>query len=88
MGRFPSPCPIWGSACSASKSRHRQEACLEWVDQQLGPLIERFHDGTILACADHGGARRGWSLEIRNDTPTLTVPLLMRVRGRPFRHLL
>ena len=84
--RFPSPCvPFGGSACSASKSRHRQEACLEWVDQQLGPLIERFHDGTILACADHGdcwGEDGLWEHGISHPA-TLTVPLLMRVRGRP-----
>ena len=84
--RFPSPCvPFGGSACSASKSRYRQGACLEWVDQQLAPLLERFRDGTILACADHGdcwGEDGLWEHGISHPA-TLTVPLLMRVRGRP-----
>ena len=53
--RFPSPCvPFGGPECSAAESHRRQRACLEWVDQQLAPLLARFADATILACADHG----------------------------------
>ena len=52
---WPSPCsPFGGPDCSASKSRSRQLACLEWVDYKLASLITRFSDATILACADHG----------------------------------
>jgi hypothetical protein len=84
--RFPSPCvPFGGSECSAAESRRRQRACLEWVDAQLAPLLARFTDATILACADHGdcwGEDGLWEHGISHPA-TLTVPLLMRVRGQP-----
>ena len=83
---WPSPCvPFGGAECSASQSRLRQRSCLEWVDQQLGPLLNRFMNGTILACADHGdcwGEDGLWEHGISHPA-TLTVPLLMRVRGVP-----
>jgi hypothetical protein len=86
--RWPSPCVPFGGAdaeCSAAESRRRQRACLEWVDQQLGPLLARFAEATILACADHGdcwGEDGLWEHGISHPA-TLTVPLLLRVRGRP-----
>ena len=84
--RWPSPClPFGGSDCSASESRSRQLACLEWVDSKLASLITRFSKATILACADHGdcwGEDGLWEHGIRHPA-TLTVPLLMRVRGVP-----
>ncbi|WP_094555948.1 hypothetical protein [Synechococcus sp. 1G10] len=84
--RWPSPCvPFGGPGCSAPESRRRQQACLEWVDRQLGPLLERFHHGTILACADHGdcwGENGLWEHGV-SHWATLTVPLLLRVRGKP-----
>lgn len=84
--RFPSPCvPFGGAACSAAESRRRQRACLEWVDAQLAPLLARFTDATTLACADHGdcwGEDGLWEHGISHPA-TLTVPLLMRVRGKP-----
>jgi hypothetical protein len=84
--RWPSPCvPFGGEHCSAEESRRRQMACLEWVDSRLAPLLERFLDGTILVCADHGdcwGEDGLWEHGISHPA-TLTVPLLLRVRGRP-----
>ncbi len=84
--RWPSPCvPFGGPDCSASESRLRQRACLEWVDQQLGPLLNRFMGATILACADHGdcwGEDGLWEHGISHPA-TLTVPMLLRVRGLP-----
>ncbi|MEB3308435.1 MAG: hypothetical protein VKK98_09850 [Cyanobacteriota bacterium] len=84
--RWPSPCvPFGGAGCSADKSRRRQRACLEWVDQQLGPLLARFAGATVLACADHGdcwGEDDLWEHGISHPA-TLTVPLLLRVRGEP-----
>lgn len=84
--RFPSPCVAFGSAsCSASLSRERQQACLAWVDQQLAPLLARFLDHTILGCADHGdcwGEDGLWEHGV-SHWATLTVPLLLRVRGQP-----
>lgn len=84
--RWPSPCvPFGGANCSAAESRRRQLACLEWVDGQLGPLLERFSCGTILACSDHGdcwGEDGLWEHGISHQA-TLAVPLLLRVRGEP-----
>ena len=84
--RWPSPCVPFGSEhCSAVESAHRQRACLEWVDEQLEPLLERFAHGTVLVCADHGdcwGEDGLWEHGISHPA-TLTVPLLMRVRGVP-----
>jgi hypothetical protein len=83
---WPSPCVPFGDAhASAAESRRRQVACLEWVDGQLGPLLSRFAEATILVCADHGdcwGEDGLWEHGISHPA-TLTVPLLLRVRGRP-----
>ena len=82
--RWPSPCvPFGGEACSATESSRRQSACLVWVDQQLGPLLQRFANGTVLVCADHGdcwGEDGLWEHGVSHPA-TLTVPLLLRVRG-------
>jgi hypothetical protein len=86
--RWPSPCvPFGGESCSAVESSRRQRACLAWVDQQLGPLLQRFGDGTVMVCADHGdcwGEDGLWEHGI-SHAATLTVPLLLRVRGEPVR---
>ena len=83
---WPSPCiPFGGSQCSHSESKRRQIACLEWVDNQLAPLLNTFRSCTTLACADHGdcwGEDGLWEHGISHPA-TLTVPLLMRVRGEP-----
>ncbi len=83
---WPSPCvPFGGKECSAEASRVRQQACLEWVDKQLASLLERFSNSTILAFADHGdcwGEDGLWEHGVSHKE-TLTVPLLIRVRGIP-----
>lgn len=84
--RWPSPCvPFGNEQCSASESARRQRACLEWVDRQLVPLLQSFREGTVLVCADHGdcwGEDGLWEHGISHPA-TLTVPLLLRVRGVP-----
>ena len=84
--RWPSPCfPFGGDKCDAAESSRRQRLCLQWVDNQLSDLISRFFDSTILVCADHGdcwGEDGLWEHGISHSC-TLTVPLLLRVRGRP-----
>ena len=84
--RWPSPCVPFGSAhSSAVESARRQRACLEWVDKQLSPLLEHFVQGTVFICADHGdcwGEDGLWEHGISHPA-TLTVPLLIRVRGVP-----
>ncbi|WP_155728125.1 hypothetical protein [Prochlorococcus marinus] len=84
--RWPSPCvPFGGDECDAVKSAFRQRACLEWVDSQLSSLLQRFSDSTVLICADHGdcwGEDGLWEHGISHPS-TLTVPLILRLRGKP-----
>ena len=86
--RRPSPCrPFGGDSCDAVVSARRQRACLEWVDGELSALIPRFLDGTVIVCADHGdcwGEDGLWEHGISHPM-TLTVPLLLRLRGKPIR---
>ena len=79
------PCIPFGTANDPGECRRRQLACLEWVDERLAPLVERFRSATTLACADHGdcwGEDGLWEHGIPHEM-TLTVPLLLRVRGSP-----
>ena len=84
--RWPSPCVPFGSPhCSASESSRRQRACLEWIDTKLASLLNRFSSSTVFVCADHGdcwGEDGLWEHGISHSA-TLTVPLLLRVRGLP-----
>jgi len=83
---WPSPCvPFGGPNCCGDTSRIRQRLCLEWVDAQLKALLQLFLKSTILICADHGdcwGEDGLWEHGISHPA-TLTVPLLLRVRGQP-----
>ena len=84
--RTPSPCrPFGGDSCSAIESARRQGDCLAWIDTQLNALVSRFLHATTLVCADHGdcwGEDGLWEHGISHPC-TLTVPLLLRVRGQP-----
>ena len=86
--REPSPCVPFDSPNNSRRhSRRQQRACLEWVDQELGPLLNWFANETVILCADHGdcwGEDGLWEHGI-SHWATLTVPLLMRVRGEPVR---
>lgn len=79
------PCIPFGTANRAADCRSRQQACVEYADALLAPLLAAFGAGTILACADHGdawGEDGLWEHGISHPT-TLEVPLLLRVRGEP-----
>ncbi len=84
--RWPSPCVPFGDTTSSFKDcRYRQRSCLEWVDSKLAFLLNSFLESTILVCADHGdcwGEDGLWEHGISHPC-TLTVPLLLRVRGVP-----
>ena len=84
--RFPSPCRAFGGdMCSVSESQRRQQACLSWVDAQLQHLVDCFLESTVLICADHGdcwGEDGLWEHGVSHPA-TLTVPLWLRVRGKP-----
>jgi hypothetical protein len=79
------PCRPYQTVDRAADCGIRQRACLEHLDRVLAPLVERFAQSTILLCADHGdcwGEDGLWEHGISHPK-TLTVPLLMRVRGTP-----
>ncbi|MEO8502455.1 MAG: sulfatase-like hydrolase/transferase [Acidobacteriota bacterium] len=79
-----SPCVPFQTADRSAECRHRQRACLEFVDRQIGPLLARFSSSTIVLCGDHGdcwGEDGLWEHGISHPM-TLTVPLLIRLRGR------
>ena len=84
--KYPSPCvPFGDQSSSTEQCRFRQLSCLEWVDSRLNWLITLFRASTILACADHGdcwGEDGLWEHGVSHPS-TLTVPLILRVRGAP-----
>jgi hypothetical protein len=77
------PCIPFQTVDRSADCRVRQRACLEFVDQTLGPLLESFSKATIVLCGDHGdcwGEDGLWEHGISHPM-TLTVPLLIRLRG-------
>jgi hypothetical protein len=79
--RLPSPCVPFSSGNDAAECRRRQAACLEFVDAQLGPLVQRFSREMMLVCADHGdcwGEDGLWEHGVHHEK-TLEVPLLFRL---------
>jgi len=82
--RWPSPCVPFGDEHSNRREcERRQLECLKWVDSQIVGLVNQFQNCTILICADHGdcwGEDGLWEHGISHPA-TLTVPLLLRVKG-------
>lgn len=81
--RDDSPCVPFQTVDRSADCRLRQRACLEFVDEALAPLLERFSGATIVLCGDHGdcwGEDGLWEHGISHPM-TLTVPLLIRLRG-------
>lgn len=79
------PCVPFGSTNDADECRMRQTACLEYVDRQLGPLLDLFGDANVLVCADHGdawGEDGVWEHGISHPK-VLEVPLLFRLPHPP-----
>ena len=79
------PCRPFQTLDRREECRTRQTACLEYLDTQLSGLIGAFAHATILVCADHGecwGEDGVWEHGVPHPM-TLTVPLMMRLRGRP-----
>ncbi len=79
------PCVPYQTADRAAECRHRQRAAVEYVDTMLTPLIARFANATICVCADHGdcwGEDGLWEHGVSHPM-TLTVPMLVRLRGVP-----
>jgi hypothetical protein len=82
------PCVPFQTVDRSAECRLRQRACLEFVDAALAPLLARFLGATIVLCSDHGdcwGEDGLWEHGISHPM-TLTVPLLIRLRGTPIDH--
>ena len=85
--RQDNPCVPFQPHKRRRDCRRRQRLCVQFVDQQIGPLLERFAHATIVLTADHGdcwGENGLWEHGISHRR-TLEVPLLMRLRGEPVR---
>ena len=84
--RSINPCrPFGGETNDAEECARRQLACLEWVDERLGPLLERFAHANTLVCADHGdawGEDGLWEHGIHHPT-VMDVPLVFRLQHAP-----
>ena len=83
---WPSPwMPFEGNRCSRRESRRHRIACLEWIDSELSQLLDAFRPCTTIACVDHGDCWDEDGLWVHgvSHLSTLTVPLLMHVRGKP-----
>jgi len=79
------PCVPFGPDNDADEARRRQVACIEYCDTALAPLLERFADGTVIVCADHGdcwGEDGLWAHGV-SHAKTLEVPLLFRLAPDP-----
>ena len=75
------PSVPFGNNNDAAEARRRQIACIEYCDAALVPLLERFADGTVIVCADHGdcwGEDGLWAHGV-SHAKTLEVPLLFRI---------
>lgn len=83
--RHDNPCIPFQKVDREAECRRRQRLCCEFVDRKLQALIMAFSQSTILICSDHGdcwGEDGLWEHGISHRF-TLTVPLLVRVRGEP-----
>ncbi len=78
------PCRPFADDNDADECRRRQTRCVEHVDAVLAPLLERFKDGIVMICADHGdcwGEDGLWEHGVHHDK-VLEVPLILRVPPR------
>ena len=81
--RGDNPCIPFQTIDRSADCRFRQQACLEFVDAALSSLLNRFSCSTIVLCSDHGdcwGEEGLWEHGISHQM-TLTVPLIIRLRG-------
>jgi hypothetical protein len=79
------PCRSFEEGNDADECRRRQRACLEFVDAELAPVLERFESSNALICADHGDAwgEDGLWGHGFNHPKVFEVPLLYRLKVPP-----
>jgi hypothetical protein len=79
------PCVPFAKGNDASECRRRQLQCLEWVDERLTTLLDRFRGANVLVCADHGdawGEDGLWEHGFHHQA-VIDVPLLFRLQRSP-----
>lgn len=75
------PCVPFQNIDRREDCRYRQQACLEYVDRQIGSLLDSFDNASVIVCSDHGdcwGEDGLWEHGISHEM-TLTVPLIVRL---------
>jgi hypothetical protein len=79
------PCRTYEEGNDADECRRRQRACVEFVDAELAPVLERFKFSNAVISADHGDA---WGEDGQwghgfNHPKVFEVPLLYRLKTPP-----
>lgn len=83
--REQNPCVPYSADNDAEECARRQQACLEYVDRQLAPLLEAFAEANVVLCADHGdawGEDGLWEHGVHHEK-VLEVPLIFQLRNAP-----
>jgi hypothetical protein len=79
------PCVTFGDSNDAAECQRRQKACVEFVDERIGGLLERFAGATTIICADHGdawGEDGFWGHGFQHPK-VVEVPLVIRMGEKP-----
>jgi arylsulfatase A-like enzyme len=77
------PCVPFSNNNHAEICRYRQRKCLEWVDNCIKSLLDKFANSTIIICADHGdcwGEDGLWEHGFFHEK-VIEVPLLFKLQG-------
>jgi hypothetical protein len=80
------PCRPFQGTDRSEECRVRQRGSLEFIDGQIGEVLNKHMEGTIIVCADHGdcwGEDGLWEHGIMHEM-TVTVPLIIRYKGEPW----
>jgi len=78
-------CVAFGTNNDAEICRMRQTKCLEFIDEKIGRLLEKFADASVLICSDHGdcwGEDGLWEHGFHHEK-VITVPLIIRLNSKP-----
>lgn len=78
------PCIPFSNTNNADECRKRQQACLEYVDNLLAPLLKAFQNSTIFICADHGdcwGEDGLWEHGFYHEK-VLEIPLIFKLGAK------
>jgi len=82
--RKKNPCIPFGKNNDAEECQKRQTKCVEFIDEKLQPLLEKFEKASVLICSDHGdcwGEDGLWEHGIHHEK-VLTVPLIIRLESK------